>query len=109
MAHRRVAAKPSSSPALNGHRPQDRKGHPPVPKAYRIFLGSRTPSKRKEAVGELRKIVPQGASTLELVQVDVTDDDSINKAAELVKSKFDKLGVLIGNAGTPCLGIRPLI
>ncbi|POR36724.1 Uncharacterized protein TPAR_03075 [Tolypocladium paradoxum] len=68
------------------------------PKAYHIFLGSRTPSKGEEAIAELRKIAPQSASTLELVQVDVTDDDSINKAAELVKSKFDKLDVLINNA-----------
>ncbi|PNY24590.1 Uncharacterized protein TCAP_05470 [Tolypocladium capitatum] len=69
------------------------------PKPYHIFLGSRSLSRGEDALAKLNELVPQTASTVELIQIDVTDDDSITKATEVVKNKFGKLDILINNAG----------
>ncbi|CAM1503603.1 Fc.00g011940.m01.CDS01 [Cosmosporella sp. VM-42] len=68
-------------------------------KSYHIFLGSRTPSNGDNAIAQLKKEVPSTSSTVEPIQIDITDDDSINKAFETVKEKFGKVDVLINNAG----------
>ena len=68
------------------------------PKAYHVFLGSRDAAKGQQAVAELARDVT-GTNTVEPVQIDVTSDESIGNAAEMVKAKFGKLDVLINNAG----------
>ena len=70
------------------------------PTAYHILLGSRTPSNADAAIAELKPILDTSVSTIEPVQVDVTDDASIQKAAEHVQSTHGRLDVLINNAGT---------
>lgn len=72
---------------------------------YHVLLGSRTTQKGNAAVQSLQSQNLPG--TVELVEVDVTSDDAINKAFELVEKAHGKLDVLINNAavavppGTP--------
>jgi NAD(P)-dependent dehydrogenase (short-subunit alcohol dehydrogenase family) len=66
---------------------------------YHVLLGSRSPSKADDAIAQLKKEVPSSSSTVEPIQIDITDDDSINKAFETIKGKFGKVDVLVNNAG----------
>lgn len=67
--------------------------------AYEILLGSRDVQKGEDAVAALKKEAPDSGSTLSVVQIDVTSDDSIQKAVEKVTTKHGKLDVLVNNAG----------
>ena len=68
-------------------------------KPYHVLLGSRTPAKADDAIAQLKKEIPTSSSTVEPIQIDITDDDSINKAFETIKEKFGKVDVLVNNAG----------
>ncbi|KAF4982191.1 hypothetical protein FDECE_17557 [Fusarium decemcellulare] len=69
------------------------------PKAYHILLGSRTSTNADAAIAYLKEEFPDAKSTVEAIQIDITDDALINKAFETVKAKFGKLDVLLNNAG----------
>lgn len=69
------------------------------PTAYHILLGSRTPSKGDAAIAQLKEEVPDTESTVETVQIDVTDDASIQGLFESVKERFGRVDVLVNNAG----------
>lgn len=66
---------------------------------YRILVGSRSIDKAKTAIESLQKECPESKSTLEVVQLDLTSDESIEKAFEQVKTDVGYLDVLINNAG----------
>ena len=66
---------------------------------YRILLGSRSLEKGKLAIETLHKECPESTNTVEVVQVDLTSDESIEKAFEQVKASPGHLDVLINNAG----------
>lgn len=68
-------------------------------KLYQIILGSRSVESGRAAIESLQKEVPKSISTVELIEIDVTSDESIEKAFEHVKSKYSKLDTLINNAG----------
>ncbi|KAH8807232.1 hypothetical protein F5884DRAFT_788803 [Xylogone sp. PMI_703] len=68
-------------------------------KSYHVLLGSRSLERGQEAVAKLQKECASSANTVEALQVDLTSDDSINKAFETVKGKTGKIDVLINNAG----------
>lgn len=68
-------------------------------KQYHIFLGSRSTDKGNEAIAQLKKDFPESKSSVELLQVDISKDDSIHKAVAHIESKFGKLDVLVNNAG----------
>ena len=65
---------------------------------YRILLGGRDIDKAKQAVAETNEEI---ASTSDVtpIQIDVEDDDSINKAHDEVAEKFGRIDCLINNAG----------
>lgn len=63
---------------------------------YYVFLGSRT---KERGVAAVEKLKSEGLENVQLVQIDVTDKDSIESAAEVVKEKFGKLDILVNNAG----------
>ena len=69
-------------------------------KTYTILLGGRSLEKASAAVEALRKEFPQSLSTIEAIQVDIEDDDSISRAYERVENKYGRLDILINNAGT---------
>ncbi|KAI9682980.1 MAG: hypothetical protein M1820_010933 [Bogoriella megaspora] len=68
-------------------------------KAYAIYLGSRNQEKGSAAVEALRQECPDSENTVELLQVDVASDESIEKACEQVKARYGHLDILINNAG----------
>ena len=66
---------------------------------YRVLMGSRSLEKGKLAIETLHKECPDSTNTVEVVQVDLTSDESIEKAYEQVKASPGHLDVLINNAG----------
>lgn len=62
---------------------------------YRIILGVRTLSKGMTAVAQLKK---EGIDAI-AIQLDVTNEASLKKAAEQIAQSYDHLDVLINNAG----------
>ena len=68
-------------------------------KAYHVLLGSRSLEKAKLAIETLHKECPESTNTVEAVQVDLTSDESIEKAFEQVKASPGYIDALINNAG----------
>ena len=66
---------------------------------YHIFLGSRSVEKGTSAVETLRAECKDAKNFVEMVQLDVTDDSSIEHACNQVKAGHERLDVLINNAG----------
>ncbi|KAL8835047.1 MAG: hypothetical protein Q9170_003475 [Blastenia crenularia] len=62
-----------------------------------VLLGSRSIEKGETAIKELQSEQPKG--TVELIQVDVTSEDSVAAAAKTVEKKHGKLDALVNNAG----------
>ena len=67
--------------------------------AYHLLLGSRSLEKAKLAIESLHKECPESTNTVEVVQVDLTSDESIEKAFEQVEASPGYIDVLINNAG----------
>ena len=65
-------------------------------RGYYVYLGSRSLENGLEAI---KKLETEGLSNVEVVQIDVTDDQSVKTARATVGSKTDVLDVLINNAG----------
>ena len=68
-------------------------------KPYHILLGSRSLDKAKTAIEALHKDTSESTNTIEALQVDLTSDESIEKAFEQVKTNPGHIDVLINNAG----------
>src|SRR5277367_2380685 len=68
-------------------------------KVYHVLLGSRSLEKAKLAIETLHKECPESTNTVEAVQVDLTSDESIEKAFEQVKASPGHIDALINNAG----------
>ncbi|KAF2672325.1 NAD(P)-binding protein [Microthyrium microscopicum] len=66
---------------------------------YEIIIGTRTISKGDQAADLVKKEIPNSPSTLNVIQVDVSSDDSISKAVSTIQSKFGRLDILVNNAG----------
>ncbi|KAJ9632175.1 hypothetical protein H2203_000578 [Taxawa tesnikishii (nom. ined.)] len=66
---------------------------------YHILVGGRDLSKAQAAVSDLRAAFSSSPSTLDAVQIDVTDDDSISRLSSHVKSTYGRLDTLVNNAG----------
>ncbi|KAL8915063.1 MAG: hypothetical protein Q9171_000503 [Xanthocarpia ochracea] len=62
-----------------------------------VLLGSRSIENGKTAISELQSLQPKG--TVELVQVDVTSEESVATAAKEVENKHGRLDALVNNAG----------
>ena len=63
---------------------------------YFVYLGSRDKTRGLEAVYKLKD---QDISNVELVEIDVTNIDSIKRARQELENKIEALDVLINNAG----------
>lgn len=68
-------------------------------KTYHVLLGSRSLEKAKSAIETLHKECPESTSTVETVQVDLTSDESIEKAFEQIKASPGHIDTLVNNAG----------
>ena len=63
--------------------------------SYHILMGSRNPERGQAAAARLQ----DEKLSVEPITIDVTTDESIIAAADIVTSKFGRLDVLINNAG----------
>ena len=67
--------------------------------AYQVLIGCRNVQKGEDAMNTIKTEVPNTASTLSIVQVDIASDESIQKAAEHVSTRYGRLDALVNNAG----------
>jgi NAD(P)-dependent dehydrogenase (short-subunit alcohol dehydrogenase family) len=65
-------------------------------KGYYIYLGSRNLENGLEAVAKLKA---EGLTNLEVIQIDVSNDESVKAARVEIGKKTEVLDVLINNAG----------
>src|SRR5258705_12132167 len=65
-------------------------------KGYHIYLGSRNVQNGLEAVNKLRA---EGLNEVDVVQIDVSDQESVKAARAEIGKKTNVLDVLINNAG----------
>ncbi|KAM0342602.1 hypothetical protein ACHAPU_009458 [Fusarium lateritium] len=65
---------------------------------YHVILGSRDEAKGEAAVQSLRSL-DNVKGTVSSMQVDVTDDSSVDKAAQTLGSEWGRLDILVNNAG----------
>ena len=65
--------------------------------SYHVLMGSRSLEKGNAAVKELQSRNLPG--TVEMVLIDVTNDDTIERAATTVQRDHGKLDILVNNAG----------
>ncbi|KAF2119523.1 hypothetical protein BDV96DRAFT_347948 [Lophiotrema nucula] len=70
------------------------------PQSYHVFMGSRSIERGQSAIEHLKKEVPGTQNTVELVQVDLISDSSIENAFKQISTSHAKLDILINNAGT---------
>ena len=68
-------------------------------KAYRVFMSSRSLEKGEEAIDKLRHECPNATNTLELVQLDLANDESIDQAFAQVQAQTGHIDALVNNAG----------
>ncbi|PFH57080.1 hypothetical protein XA68_15555 [Ophiocordyceps unilateralis] len=68
-------------------------------KAYEILLGGRSLDKANKAVDDVVAEFPSSKSRVSAIQIDIEDDDSIQKAFDNVKGRFGRLDALVNNAG----------
>ena len=69
------------------------------PNPYHVLLGYRSAKKGEETLRMLRDECPDATNTVELLQVDLSSDESIERAFESVKSGHGRVDVLVNNAG----------
>jgi len=65
-------------------------------KGYYVYLGSRNILNGTTAIEKLKT---ENLTNVEQIQLDVTDDNSVNTAFEEIANKTDVLDILINNAG----------
>lgn len=63
---------------------------------YYVFIGSRDKAKGIEA---LTQLTSEGFTNVNVIQIDVTKDESVNKARKELEEKIEVLDVLINNSG----------
>lgn len=61
-----------------------------------VYLGSRDLEKGLEAVNQLKT---EGLNNVEVIQLNITDDESVKNASEELSNKIKSLDILINNAG----------
>ncbi|KAF2463256.1 NAD(P)-binding protein [Lindgomyces ingoldianus] len=69
------------------------------PKDYHILAAGRTLQKVQDAISPIRSTPSPGISTIEEIELDISDDASIAKGVEYVRSKYGRLDSLVNNAG----------
>lgn len=63
---------------------------------YEVYLGCRDKTKGRKAIAELQSL---GLNSVDMVELDVTNIDSIRQAKQMLETRIEKLDVLINNAG----------
>lgn len=64
---------------------------------YRILMAARSLDKVKKAASEVTQLAKH--TELDIVQLDVTSDESISSAAQAVGARYGRIDCLVNNAG----------
>lgn len=64
-------------------------------KGHKVFAGVRSPDK----VDELREKIAADGLTVNIIQLDITDDDSVEKAIKTIMDDAGRIDALVNNAG----------
>ncbi len=67
--------------------------------AYEVLLGGRSVAKAEQAANAVMKEFPSTRSKVWPIQIDIEDDESIQRTFDEVQTKFGRLDTLINNAG----------
>lgn len=67
--------------------------------AYEVIVGGRSLVKAQEAANAIMKEFPSTRSKLWPMQIDIEDDESIQRIFDDVQTKFGRLDALVNNAG----------
>jgi NAD(P)-dependent dehydrogenase (short-subunit alcohol dehydrogenase family) len=67
-----------------------------------VLVGARDSERGVEAERALR----EGGADAHFIQLDVTDEKSVQQAAEWIEAEYGRLDILINNAGTPSVSRR---
>lgn len=70
------------------------------PSQYHVFLGSRSLEKGRAALEKVVAETSGTSNTVELLQIDIESDESIEKAFQVVQQSQGRLDTLINNAGS---------
>ncbi|CAJ0546660.1 Ff.00g012870.m01.CDS01 [Fusarium sp. VM40] len=73
---------------------------------YHVILGCRDEAKGEVAAEELRSM-EDIKGTVSSMQIDVTDDDSVDAAAQTLASEWGRLDILVNNAGIVSMASPP--
>ena len=65
----------------------------------RIFLAARSKLKAEAAIAELKQELPDGAASIEFIELDLTSFDSIKRAVDELHARSGRLHLLFNNAG----------
>ena len=79
---------------------------------YTILLGGRNFDKATAAAEQVKKEYHQSESAVVPVQIDIEDDESIERLKERVEKEFGRVDVLVNNAGestSPSLQATPSV
>lgn len=68
-------------------------------KAYEILLAGRSLEKAQQAAESVAEEFPSSSSEVWPIQIDLEDDDSVQRAFDEVQTKFGRLDALVNNAG----------
>src|SRR5256885_4015369 len=72
---------------------------------YRVFAGMRAAAgKNAPAAEELRALAQREALALQIVEIDVTDDTSVERAIKAIIETTGRLDVVVNNAGVSYMG-----
>ncbi|KAF2269349.1 NAD(P)-binding protein [Lojkania enalia] len=69
-------------------------------KAYHIIAGARSLEKANSVIDGLKKKIPNTANAIELLEIDLLNDSSIEKAFETVKAKHGHIDAFLNNASS---------
>ncbi|KKK18410.1 hypothetical protein P175DRAFT_0436427 [Aspergillus ochraceoroseus IBT 24754] len=69
------------------------------PKPYYILMASRSVQRAEAAVKKLQEEVPTSSNTVEIMELDLVSDESIEKAYQQVVNGVGRLDGLVNNAG----------
>lgn len=67
--------------------------------SYEIIIGSRDVHKGNAAIETIKRECPESVSSLSVVQLDLTEDKSVDTLVEILDAKYGRLDVLVNNAG----------
>lgn len=79
-------------------------------KGYTVFATMRDPKgKNAKNAGEIEALAKKESLPIHILELDVTKDDSVDKAFKAVIEKAGRIDVVINNAGFPVVGLMETI